>query len=48
MPLDKYVRYKNDISLWYKEMDRNGLTKEEQRTIEPYFKPGATYANVDG
>lgn len=38
MPLDKYVRYKNDISLWYKEMDRNGLTKEEQRTIEPYFK----------
>lgn len=38
MPLDKYIRYKNDISLWYKEMDRNGLTKEEQHTIEPYFK----------
>ena len=38
MPLDKYVRYKKDISLWYKEMDRNGLTQEEQHTIEPYFK----------
>lgn len=37
-PLDKYVRFKNDLSLWYKEMDRAGLTKEEQTTIEPYFK----------
>lgn len=38
MPLDKYVRYKNNIQLWYDEMDRCGLTKEEQKTIEPYFK----------
>ena len=38
MPLDKYVRYKNNIQLWYDEMDRYGLTKEEQKTIEPYFK----------
>jgi len=28
-PLDKYVRYKNNIKLWYQEMDREGLTKEE-------------------
>jgi len=36
-PLDKYYRYKNDISLWYEEMDNAGLTKEEQKTLEPYF-----------
>lgn len=37
-PLDKYFRYKNNISLWYKEMDDFGLTKEEQHSLEPYFK----------
>ena len=36
--MDKYVRFKNDISLWYKEMNDFGLTKEEQKTLEPYFK----------
>ncbi len=38
-PLDKYVRFKNNLSLWYKEMDENGLSKEEQKILEPYFKP---------
>jgi DNA polymerase-3 subunit alpha len=37
-PMVKYCKYKKDISLWYKEMDNFGLTKEEQKTIEPYFK----------
>lgn len=36
-PMEKYVRYKNNISLWYQEMDNNGLTKQEQKTLEPYF-----------
>lgn len=36
-PLDKYVRFKNNISLWYKEMDQQGLTKQEQKVLEPYF-----------
>lgn len=36
-PLDKYVRFKNNISLWYKEMDEAGLTKEEQKALEPHF-----------
>ena len=36
-PLDKYVRFKNDISLWYKEMDQQGLTQQEQKALEPYF-----------
>ena len=38
-PLEKYVRYKQNINLWYKEMDNFGLTKTEQKTLEPYFKP---------
>ena len=37
-PMDKYVRFKNNIDLWYKEMDNFGLTKEEEKTLEPYFK----------
>jgi DNA polymerase-3 subunit alpha len=36
-PIDKYYRFKQDISLWYKEMDNFGLTKEEEKTLEPYF-----------
>lgn len=37
-PLNKYARYKNDISLWYQEMARYGLTKEEQTLLEPIVK----------
>lgn len=36
-PMDRYIRFKNDISLWYQEMDDFGLTKEEQKTLEPYY-----------
>ena len=36
-PMEKYVRFKNNISLWYKEMDRAGLTKDEQEVLKPYF-----------
>lgn len=37
-PMEKYIRYKNNLSLWYQEMDRAGLTKDEQTAVEPYFK----------
>ena len=36
-PMEKYIRFKSNIKLWYNEMDRYGLTKEEQKTLEPYF-----------
>lgn len=36
-PLDRYVRIKNDINLWYKEMDDFGLSKEEQKYLEKYY-----------
>ena len=37
-PMEKYVRFKNDLSQWYMEMSQAGLTEEEIKTIEPYFK----------
>lgn len=37
-PLDKYVRYKNNISLWYEEMNKYGLTKEEIEVLEKHLK----------
>ena len=36
-PMEKYIRFKNNISLWYKEMDEAGLTKEEQEVLKPHF-----------
>ena len=36
-PMEKYIRFKNNISLWYQEMNEAGLTIEEQKTLEPYF-----------
>ena len=36
-PLDKYVRFKNNIELWYEEMRQAGLSREEQKILEPYF-----------
>ena len=37
-PMEKYIRFKNNINLWYKEMNSWGLTQEEQHYLEPYFK----------
>lgn len=37
-PMDKYIRFKNNIELWYDEMDNYGLTNAEQKTLEPHFK----------
>ena len=36
-PLDKYARFRNNISLWYDEMRRYNLSDKEVKVIEPYF-----------
>ncbi len=36
-PMEKYVRFKNNINLWYREMNEYGLTKAEQEVLKPYF-----------
>ena len=36
-PMEKYIRFKNNINLWYKEMRSYGLTTEEQEVLKPYF-----------
>ena len=38
-PLDKYVRFKNNISLWYQEMREYGLNEEEINILEPHLLP---------
>lgn len=35
-PLQRYSRFNKDINLWYEEMDKYGLTKEEQETVKKY------------
>lgn len=36
-PMEKYVRFKNNIQLWYNEMAAAGLTDREVQIIEKYF-----------
>ena len=36
-PLDKFVRYKNNINLWYDEMKKTGLTQNEMKIMEKYM-----------
>lgn len=38
-PMDRYVRMKNDISLWYAECKSYGLTEDEVKSLEPYYLP---------
>lgn len=38
IPTSKFARFKNNINLWYEEMDKWGLTKEEQKVLEPILK----------
>jgi len=37
-PMEKYIRFKNNLDLWYKEMYDFGLTPKERNYLEPYFK----------
>jgi DNA polymerase III subunit alpha len=37
-PLDRYHKMKNDINLWYNEMIDVGLTDEQIKTLEKYYK----------
>ena len=36
-PADKYYRFKNNLSLWYEEMNEYGLTQHEQKVLEKYM-----------
>ena len=36
-PMEKYIRFKDNINLWYEEMKRYGLKEEEVKALEPYF-----------
>lgn len=38
LPLHKFARFKKNPQLWYQEMDRYGLTKEEQELLKPILE----------
>lgn len=38
-PIEKYVRFKNNIQLWYNECRQWGLTDDEIKILEPYYLP---------
>ena len=38
LPLDKYVRFKRNINLWYEEMASYGLNEEEVKLMEKHLK----------
>lgn len=37
-PIDKYVRFRDSINLWYDEMASNGLTQDEIKLMEKHLK----------
>lgn len=37
-PLEKYAKFKNNISLWYKEMEEYGLIEKEQKLLIPILE----------
>lgn len=38
-PIEKYVRFKNDIRQWYNECKRWHLTDDDIKLLEPYYLP---------
>jgi len=48
-PVDRYVRFKNNINLWYEEMDSYNLTENEKKILEKYVldKYGVAYSQED-
>lgn len=36
-PIDRYIRFKKDINLWYKEMRDFGLSEDNIKTLEPHL-----------
>lgn len=45
-PVDKYIKFKNNINLWYQEMKNWNLTKEEIEILEPHLLPVYGVANT--
>lgn len=39
LPLDVFVKYKNDLGKWYQEMQLYGLSRNEINILEPILKP---------
>lgn len=38
-PMDRYIRLRKNMDLWYNEVRQKGLTEEEIKTLEQYYLP---------
>lgn len=38
-PIERYIRLRSNMSQWYEEVNRYGLTQEEIKKIEPFYLP---------
>ena len=45
-PVDKFIRMKNNITLWYQEMKNYGLNESEVKILEKYLLPVFGVANT--
>ena len=45
-PIDRFVRHKNNINLWFKEMDEHGLNAEEQQVMKEHLLSAYGVANT--
>jgi DNA polymerase-3 subunit alpha len=37
--IDRFVRHKKDINIWYREMNMHGITESEVEILKPYYLP---------
>lgn len=45
-PTNKFIRFKNDMSLWYKECEDFGLTSQEIKALEVHYLPVSGVPNT--
>ena len=39
LPINTYVKFKNAEAMWYRELETNGLNRDEIQTLDKYLKP---------
>lgn len=45
-PVEKYIKFKNNVSLWHQEMQNYGLNREEMQYLIDYLSPVYGVANT--
>ena len=46
LPMDKFIRFKNNIQLWYEELEKYNVPKEEYEILEKHYLPSSGVPNT--